>query len=83
MEQLAELYSHCELTTDCWVDVKTSVTASCGCGSMMVCSEIRSREREGVVVGRVTILVEELLEEGDGGTGIMVWLYVRLGGEFC
>ena len=35
------------------------------------------------MVGRVTILVEEPLEEGDGGTGIMVWLYVRLGGEFC
>jgi len=34
------------------------------------------------VVDRVRILVEELLEEGDGGTGIMVCLpvYVRLGG---
>ena len=49
---------------------------------MIVCSEIRSRERERVVVDRVRILVEELLEEGDGGTGIMVCLpvYVRLGG---
>jgi len=36
------------------------------------------------VVDSVRILVEELLEEGDGGTGIMVWLYVRLGGgRFC
>ena len=49
---------------------------------MIVCSEIRSRERERVVVDRVRILVEELLEVGDGGTGIMVCLpvYVRLGG---
>jgi len=36
---------------------------------MMVCSEIRSREREKVV-DQVRILVEELLEEGDGGTGL-------------
>jgi len=53
---------------------------------MIVCSEIRSRERESlrVVVDRVRILVEELLEEGDGGKGIMVWLCVRLGGgKFC
>ena len=34
---------------------------------MIVCSEIRFRER--VVVGRVVILLEELLEEGE--TGIM------------
>ena len=34
---------------------------------MIVCSEIRSRERERVVVDRVRILVEELLE---GGTGL-------------
>ena len=50
---------------------------------MIVCSEIRSRERERVVVDRVRILVEELLEEG--GTGIMVWLCVCLagGGKLC
>jgi len=48
---------------------------------MIVCSEIRSREQERVVVDRVRILVEELLEEGDGGTGIMVLpVYIRLGG---
>ena len=38
------------------------------------------------MVDRVRILVEELLEEGDGGTGIMVCLpvYVCLGGcKFC
>jgi len=35
------------------------------------------------VVDRERILVEELLEEGNGGTGIMVWLYVCLGGKFC
>ena len=50
---------------------------------MIVCSEIRSRERERVVVDKVRILVEELLEEG--GTGIIVWLCVRLarGRKFC
>ena len=50
---------------------------------MIVCSEIRSQERERVVVDRVGILVEELLEEG--GAGIIVWLCVRLagGGKFC
>jgi len=33
------------------------------------------------VVDRVRILVGELLEEGDGGTGIMVLpVYIRLGG---
>ena len=36
---------------------------------MIVCSEIRPREREQVVVDRMRILLEELLEEG--GTGIM------------
>ena len=50
---------------------------------MIVCSEIRSREREQVVVDRVRILVEEHPEEG--GTGIIVWLCVCLagGGKFC
>ena len=50
---------------------------------MIVCSEIRSRERERVVVDRVRILVEELLEDGE--TGIIVWLCVCLvgGGKFC
>ena len=79
MEQLTELLSHCEFKTDCLVAAKTSVTASCSCGSMMVCSQIRSSERVPVVVDTVRILVEELLEEGDGGMGIMVWLYVGLG----
>jgi len=79
VEQHTELLSDCELTTDSLVAAKTSVTASSGCGSMMVCSEIRSLERVPVVVDRVRILVEELLEEGDGGMGIMVWLYVGLG----
>jgi len=42
---------------------------------MIVCSEIRSRERERVVVvDKVRILREEFLEEGDGGTRMMVWL---------
>ena len=49
---------------------------------MIVYPEIRSRERERVVVDKVRILVEELLD--DGGTGIMVWLCVCLagGGKF-
>jgi len=47
---------------------------------MMVCSEIRSLEQERVAVDRVRILEQELLEEEHGGKGIMVSLYVRLGG---
>ena len=39
---------------------------------MIVCSEIRSQEREGVVVDRVRILVEELLKEGGTGIGVAV-----------
>ena len=50
---------------------------------MIVCSETRERERERVVVDRVRILVEELLDEG--GTGITAWLCDCLagGGKFC
>ena len=48
-----------------------------------MCSEIRSREQERVVIDRVRILVEELHEEAR--TGIILWLCVRLagGGKFC
>ena len=66
--QAAALESHFERAADYRV-VETSVTTSCGYGSMIVSSEMQPQERERAVVNRVIILVKELFE--DGGTGNM------------